>query len=127
MTLDTWLKSQPGRCPGCGHHIATQGCSCEGQRLKSAGQSIATNAHPDEHSAVMAAIKSLAASGRVFSSNDARPLHGVSGPIVGAAFTAARKAGLIEAVGFTTSTEPGTHAHPVRTWRGVNTNRSAAA
>lgn len=117
--LDAYLRSLPGRCPGCGFHLELQGCTCAGESLKAHGQAVATSAHPDEHSAVMSAIKSLAATGREFSSNDARPLHGVSGPIVGAAFTAARKAGLIEAVGFTTSTEPGTHAHPVRTWRGV--------
>lgn len=52
--------------------------------------------------------------------------HSVTGPVVGAAFTAARKAGLIRAIGFTTSDEPGTHAHPVRTWLGVNAKGAAA-
>lgn len=118
-SLDHYLRSLPGRCPSCGFHVKLQGCACEGERLKSEGQQLATAAHPDDRSKVEAAIKKLAASGREFSSNDARSLHGVSGPVVGATFTAARKAGLIRAVGFTTSTDPGTHAHPVRTWIGA--------
>lgn len=89
------------------------------QRLRDRGQAQALAAHPDERARVEAAIRKLAATGREFSANEARGLHGVSGPVVGAAFTAARKAGLIRAVGFTTSTDPGTHAHPVRTWIGV--------
>lgn len=90
-----------------------------GAALRDAGQAVASAAHPDERAKVDAAIRRLAAMGREFSSNDARGLHGVTGPVVGAAFTAARKAGVIRAVGFTTSTDPGTHAHPVRTWIGV--------
>ena len=82
------------------------------------GQAVASDAHPDERARVDAAIRQLAATGREFSANDALPLHNVTGPVVGAAFTAARKAGLIRAVGFTTSAKPGTHAHPVRTWIG---------
>lgn len=95
-------------------------------RLKHRGQALASAAHPDDRAKVDAAIRQLAATGREFSSNEARGLHGVAGPVVGAAFTAARKAGLIRAVGFTTSTDPGTHAHHVRLWLGVNANRSAA-
>lgn len=88
-------------------------------RLRDRGQSIASAAHPDERAKVDAAIRKLAATGREFSANECRGLHNVAGPVVGAAFTAARKAGVIRAVGFTTSTDPGTHAHPVRVWQGV--------
>jgi hypothetical protein len=116
--LDAWLAAQEDRCPGCGFH-ETQGCACEGNRLKFKGQAIAAAAHPDERAAVDAAIRQLAARGRPFSSNDARPLHNVTGPVVGAAFSAAAKAGLIVRVGYEPSTDPGTHAHPVATWRGV--------
>ena len=30
MTLDAWASSRADRCPGCGHHVATQGCHCAG-------------------------------------------------------------------------------------------------
>jgi hypothetical protein len=28
MTLDAYLKAQPGRCPGCGYHLERQSCQC---------------------------------------------------------------------------------------------------
>jgi hypothetical protein len=73
-------------------------------------------AHPTERAAVEAAIRTLAATGRPFSSNDARAIHGVRGPVVGAAFQAAARAGVIKKVGYETSTSPETHAHPVAQW-----------
>ena len=117
--LHRWATSQPGRCPSCGFHIKSQGCACAGQRLKFKGQATVVNARPADRAKVDAAIHQLAASGKPFSSNDARPLHGVAGPVVGAAFTAAAKAGVIRRIGYITSTEPGTHAHPVAEWIGV--------
>lgn len=114
--LDRYLATARGRCPGCGFHIDTQGCACAGRAAMAEGQALATAAHLDDGAKVDAAIRQLAATGREFSSNEARRLHGVAGPVVGARFTAARKAGVIRATGFTTSTDPGTHAHPVRTW-----------
>ena len=30
MSLDAWASSRADRCPGCGHHVATQGCHCAG-------------------------------------------------------------------------------------------------
>lgn len=119
MSLDDYLRARMDRCSGCGRHPDAQGCICAGLRAKWEGQAIATAAHSNEAARVDAAIRQLAATGREFSSNDARGLHGVTGGVVGARFTAARKAGLIRAVGFTTSTDPGTHAHPVRTWIGA--------
>lgn len=119
MSLDAYLAGRAGRCRSCGFHVATQGCACAGRAAKAQGQAIATAARLDDAGRVDAAIRLLAATGREFSSNEARGLHGVSGPVVGARFTAARKAGLIRSVGFTTSTDPGTHAHPVRTWVGT--------
>ena len=119
MSLDAFLARQPGRCRSCGFHVATQGCACAGRVEKVRGQAIATNAHQSDAAKVDAAIRQLAATGREFSSNEARGLHGVVGPVVGARFTAARKAGLIRSVGFTESTSESTHAHPVRTWVGV--------
>lgn len=116
MSLDAYLARRADRCPGCGFHVATQGCACAGLAEKAAGQARVAAARTDDAAKVDAAIRHLAATGREFSSNEARGLHGVSGPVVGARFTAARKAGLIRATGFVTSTDPGTHAHPVRTW-----------
>lgn len=30
MSLEQSIRSHPGRCQGCGHHVPTQGCRCEG-------------------------------------------------------------------------------------------------
>lgn len=30
MTLDAFIRRQPGRCKGCGFHLETQGCRCLG-------------------------------------------------------------------------------------------------
>lgn len=114
--LRTFLATLPGRCAHGMHEL--QGCTDCGVALKFKGQSITTAAHPADRAKVEAAIRQLAASGRPFSSNDARPLHNVTGPVVGAAFSAAAKAGLIKRVGYVSSTEPGTHAHPVAEWIG---------
>jgi hypothetical protein len=124
MSLNEWLTRQESRCPGCGFHPELQGCACEGRRLAAQGQARTSAAHPDDRAAVDAAIAQLAASGQPFSANDARPLHNVTGPVVGAAFQAAAKSGLIVRVGYEASTDPGTHAHPVATWRG---SKAAAA
>ena len=122
MTLDAYLATRADRCPGCGHHVPTQGCACAPVAptvLRDRAQAAASAAHPDERAAVDAAIRQLAATGRPFSANDARTLHGVRGGVVGAAFTAARKAGLIAPCGDETSSDPGTHGHRVYQWRGV--------
>lgn len=115
--LAGWLATREDRCPH-GFHVL-QGCTTCGLKAKIRGQSIATTAHPADRAKVEAAIRQLAATGQPFSANQCRPLHGVTGPVVGAAFTAAAKAGLIRRVGYVTSTEPGTHAHPVAEWIGA--------
>lgn len=70
-------------------------------------------ANPDEAARVAAAIRKLAATGRPFSANDARHLHGVKGGVVGATFTALRKEGVIKPVGDEVSTDVGTHGHRI--------------
>lgn len=85
---------------------------------RDAGMARATAAHPDEASRVAAAIRRLAATGRPFSANDARQLHGVRGGVVGATFNALRAEGLIEPVGSETSTDKGTHGKSVARWIG---------
>ena len=47
-------------------------------------------------------------------------LPGVRTAAIGARFAHARRRGVIEAVGYITSTDPGTHAHPVRQWQGAH-------
>lgn len=113
------LERLAGRCArGFDHKMQPGLCPCPGLAAKELGQALTSAAHPDERAAVDAAIRQLASSGRPFSSNDARSIHGVRGPVVGAAFSAAAKAGLIRRVGYEASTSPETHAHPVATWVG---------
>lgn len=118
MTLEEYLKALPGRCDDCGYHLELQGCICPALAAKAQGQAAATAAHPDDAARVERAIRQLAATGRPFSANQARELHGVKGGVVGATFTALRTRGLIRRIGYVTSTEPGTHAHPVGEWIG---------
>lgn len=83
------------------------------------GQAIASAAHPDDRAKVETAIRQLAAAGRPFSANEARLIHGVKGGVVGAAFTAMNKAGVIRPVGDETSTDAGTHGHRIYRWIGA--------
>lgn len=117
MTATLNLDRRADRCPH-GWHIPTQGCVTCAENLKERGQAIAEAAHPTERAKVEAAIRQLAASGRPFSANDARKIHGVKGGVVGAAFTAMKNAGVIKACGDVTSNEPGTHGHRVYRWIG---------
>lgn len=115
--LRDYLATRADRCPH-GWNLDLQGCMDCGLSQKFAGQSATTAAHPTDRAAVEAAIRKLAATGEPFSANSARPLHGVTGPVVGATFTALAKAGVIRRIGYVASTDPGTHAHPVAEWVG---------
>lgn len=119
MTITDYLRSCPERCSGCGFHVPTQGCACPGQCLKFAVLEAVTDAaSPDERSRIDAAIRQVAARGGVWSANDVRVLvPDVSGPLMGARFNAAAKAGLITRVGYEPSTKGSTHGHPVAQWR----------
>lgn len=129
--LDTWLRARPDRCSGCGHHVPTQGHGGEcapvapGLALKAHGQAVASNAHPADRAKVEAAVRQLAATGRPFSANDARAIHGVKGGVVGAVFTALKNEGVIRACGDEVSTDAGTHGHRLYLW--VGTASEAAA
>lgn len=93
----------------------------EGVRLRDAGMATATQAAGDDIPAIDLLIARAAATGREFSANDIRE-HlpaGVRTQAIGPRFAHARRRGVIEAVGYVTSTDPGTHAHQVRQWRGV--------
>ena len=117
--LAAYLASRSDRCAACGYHRPTQGCACIGLKEKTRGQEVASEARPGDRAKVDAAIRQLAAAGRPFSANDARQLHGVKGGVVGAAFTAANKAGVIRPCGDETSTDKGTHGHRIFRWIGV--------
>lgn len=87
MTLDTYLKSRPDRCSGCGYHPAHQGCRCE----------------TDEWSLFLAAVRqaaSAAADGKVHQ-HLVRPL--IRGRIapkhIGALYRRAKSEGLLVQVG----------------------------
>lgn len=115
------LERLPGRCVH-GFDLKTQHprlCSCAGVQLKVRGQAIASAAHPDDRSKVEAAIREAAASGRPFSANSIRDQHGVTGGVVGAAFTAMRKAGVIRSCGDDDSTGDSAHGHRIYQWIGV--------
>lgn len=74
-------------------------------------------------SCARAAIKHLASTGRTFSADDLRFDCDLAEPEhpqwMGAAFASARKAGLIEFVGYTISRRPTRGSAILRTWRGV--------
>lgn len=82
----------------------------------------------DEITTVDTVIMRMARSGAVFSANDVRDeLDEVRGPLIGARFNAARMRKLIKPVGYTPSTQPTTHMHPIRTWQGTAKARGEAA
>lgn len=124
-TLADRLALLPGRCSH-GFDIATQHpqlCPCAGLAAKAEGQAAASSAHPDDRAAVESAIRQLAASGKPFSANEARQIHGVKGGVVGAAFSAMKNAGVIKAYesdALVRSTSGATHGHHLFQWIGVS-------
>lgn len=118
LGLTDYLASLPGRCQH-GRHLATQGCLDCGVQLKAAGQARAAAARPDDLAKVEAAIRAAAATGRPFSANSIRSVHGVKGGVVGKAFSSMKDAGVIRPCGDETSTDRGTHGHRIFLWIGV--------
>lgn len=119
MSLETWARAQPDRC---GHgYAATQHpelCACAGvARRDLALAAVEVHATDDDRRRIDSAIRTVAARGKPFSANDIRHLVAdVPGPLMGARFQAAARAGLIRRVGYVTSTKANTHAHPVTEW-----------
>lgn len=115
------LATRADRCP---HGFATTQhpalCSCPGISEGAEAMAASLSARPDDAAQVEAVVRRLAASGRPFSANDARQLHGVRGGVVGATFNALRAAGVIEYVGAEPSTDRGTHGKSVGLWQGVS-------
>lgn len=79
------------------------------------------NSPERDRRAIDAAIRQVASDRSSFSANDVRPLlpDGVHAPLVGARFMAASRRGEIRKVGWTASTDPATHAHPIAVWEGA--------
>lgn len=120
--LDTYLRTRSDRCPGCGHHVATQGCACAGISARNTILPAVSAAHPDESARLESAIRRLAASGREFSANapELRVIvENVPGPVVGSTFGRLSRAGVIKKVGYETSNLPSTKGHDIKTWRGA--------
>ena len=122
-------RTWPERCSGCGYHEATQGCACKGTlrftpgvREKAEGIARAeAHADPSDRARIDAAIRTVAGRGGVFSANDVRPLiPNAHGPLVGARFNAAARAGVIVRIGYESSTKANTHAHPIATWQAAS-------
>ena len=99
-----------------------QNTTTEGRRLRDAGIAVATDAtDPADVDAIDLLIARAAATGEAFSANDLRPHlpHGVRSAVIGGRFAHARRRGVIRPIGYVTSTDPGTHAHPIRQRQGV--------
>ncbi|WP_116248187.1 hypothetical protein [Nocardiopsis sp. FIRDI 009] len=95
--------------------------STEGVRLRDAGMAAVTEASSDDVAAIDHLIARAAVGGRPFSANDIRPYLPpvVRTALIGARFAYFHRRGVIHAIGYVRSTDPGTHAHPVRLWQGV--------
>jgi hypothetical protein len=88
--------------------------------LRDEGMARVTEASDAQDIAVVdQAIETFVQSGRPFSANDVRPLLPPlrSNNLVGARFSAFRTRKQIVRVGYTPSTDPGTHGHPVAVWQ----------
>lgn len=90
-------------------------------RAKVTGQKRAAAADPGGFQRASDAIATLAELGRPFDAGDvrawARPFS--TGSVIGAAFSAAKRAGLIRVAGITTSKAVSRHGGLVRLWEGV--------
>lgn len=98
----------------------------ESQRLRDEGIAKVEGASDDWDRAVVdRVILEVAARGVRFSANDCRPLFppDIRPALLGARFLAAAKAGRITKVGYTPSTDKGTHSHPIAEW--ISTSAAA--
>lgn len=116
--LVEWLAADPERCQH-GYHRTAQRCPDCPTALKAQGIArVEAAADPDLRAMVDEEIRRAAAAGETFSANTFRHmLPDDVGPLMGARFLAAAKAGQIVHVGYEQSTKASTHAHDVKTWR----------
>jgi hypothetical protein len=90
-------------------------------RARRTGQARATQTDPDGFERASKAIAELAKLGRPFDAGNVRTWAGPfeTGNVIGAAFSFAKKAGLIRVAGVTTSKAVPRHGGLVRLWEGV--------
>jgi hypothetical protein len=90
-------------------------------RAKTTGQGRAVPADPDGFERALRAIMLLAEFGNTFDAGDVRTWAGPfeTGNVSGAAFSHAKRAGLIRVAGVTTSKAVTRHGGLVRLWEGI--------
>lgn len=123
---DVWRYDDDGNCLGK-HDCARPAGSPEAGR--DAALAATGEANPNAKRAALAIIRDAALAHDRFSSNSVRGAMVISqipGPVVGSAFRQAARNGWIRGDGYETSTDPGTHAHPVRVWASLIWRRSAS-
>lgn len=90
------------------------------KRAQETGRSRAIAADADGYEEALELIRDLAQSGEVFSADDVRARQRIGSPaVLGPAFKAARREGLIEPVGVDVSANVSQHGGLLRAWRGV--------
>lgn len=115
------LDAPSGLCSSCDLALLEQQWA-KARAAKAEGIERADRAARIEKRAqIDAAIRQIAARGRPFSANDLRHLVPNAGPLMGARFNAAAKAGFIKRIGYVPSTDEGTHAHPIAQWMPCHT------
>lgn len=116
VTRDPWLTA----CQRCLLPAVTAGEQLAlGQELRDEAHAVVEEASDQwQRATVDQAIRALAQTRETFSANDLRPLlpPGIRPALIGARFMAASRARLLRKVGWTPSTDPGTHAHPIALW-----------
>jgi hypothetical protein len=120
--VDPWRYDAEGRvigkCPQC--FPTTLYGTPDAER--DAALTGTAEANPAAMRAALRIIRDAALSMPQFSSNDTRhamTVARVPGPTIGAAFRQAAKDRVIRRIGYVTSTDPGTHAHPVVEWESL--------
>lgn len=113
------LDRLPGRCSGCGFHVATQGCHCDATTARNAAlDAVNAATSPEVKARIDAAILTVARRGGEFSANDVRPLiPDLRGGVIGGRFGALSRRGVIEKVGAEPSSKGNTHGHDIKRWR----------
>lgn len=129
------LRIKDGRCPRCAlndgwdpdadpddlrkcDHGALQ-AAVDAAEARDSGLAATVDANPQAFKAAVAIIRETALTCERFSANDVRArmkLAQIPGEVVGAAFRKCAKDRLIRADSYVTSTDAGTHMHPVRSW-----------
>lgn len=118
--VDGWIEDPETllpvrRCP-CRYRDITP------DEARENGVAATVQANPQAMKAALAIIRETAQVQERFSANDVRArmkIAQVPGEVVGAAFRQAAKDRVIRADSYLPSSDPGTHAHPVRSWQSL--------